>query len=48
MKERVMSGSRVMTILQAIEDEIYGGDFLASMSDHEYFVFTTKLSIHYN
>ena len=33
---RVRSGTRVMTVRQALKDEIQGGDFLALMTDKEY------------
>jgi hypothetical protein len=35
-KMRVRSGTRVMTVRQALKDEIQGGDFLALMTDKEY------------
>ena len=36
---RVKSGTRSLTIKQAIRDEMQGGDFLASMSEKEYKLF---------
>jgi hypothetical protein len=39
---RVRSGSRTMTLKQAINDERIGGDFIASMSNAE-FLFFQKL-----
>jgi hypothetical protein len=45
MRERVYSGSRVLTIAQATRDERLGGDFIASMSEIEFNLFITKLGI---
>lgn len=41
---RVRSGSRVMTIRQAIRDELIGGDFILKMSPSEFKMFQSKIA----
>ena len=40
---RVRSGERVMTVRQAIRDEMQGGNFLASMTNTEFKIFQKLL-----